>query len=171
MRTPKTLFLAVVLALMTGCGPVISDEVLKTVNRDIEFRELAADPAKYTGKSVVFGGTILNIENMENTTEMEVVQEGMNSQLKPVDRGESAGRFLVRFDRFMDPAIFSAGKRITVAGVVTGTETRPLGKGNYRYPVIEPREHYLWEPSDYDRGDSPRIGIGIGLGFGYTHID
>lgn len=169
MRSPKMLLIAGILALLAGCGPVISDEVLKTVNRDIEFRQVAADPAKYTGKSVVFGGTILNVENMENVTEMEVVQEGMNSQLKPVERGESAGRFIVRFNRFMDPAIFSAGKRITVAGVITGTETRPLGKGTYRYPVIEPKEHYLWEPSDYDRGGGPRIGIGIGLG--YTHID
>lgn len=168
MRTPKLLLLAGLLALLAGCGPVISDEVLKTVNRDIKFNEVAADPAKYTGKSVVFAGTILNVENMENVTEMEVVQEGMNSQLKPVDREKSAGRFLARFNRFMDPAIFAAGKRITIAGTITGTETRPLGKGTYRYPVIEPKEHYLWEQSDYDN-TSPRIGIGIGLG--YWHID
>ena len=168
MNSAKMLLIAAVLLLAAGCGPVISENVLKTVDRDIEFRSVVADPARYNGKSVVFGGTILNIENLEGVTVMEVVQEGLNSQLKPVDRGESAGRFLVKFDRFVDPAIFSAGKRITVAGVVTGTETRPLGKGNYRYPVIEPKEHYLWEPSDYDRSE-PRIGIGIGLG--YWHID
>lgn len=168
MNSAKMLIIAAVLLLAAGCGPVISENVLKTVDRDIEFRSVVADPARYNGKSVVFGGTILNIENLEGITVMEVVQEGLNSQLKPVERGESAGRFLVKFDRFMDPAIFSAGKRITVAGVVTGTETRPLGKGNYRYPVLEPKEHYLWEPSDYDRS-GPRIGIGIGLG--YWHVD
>lgn len=162
------LLAAGVLAILAGCGPVISDEVLKTVDRDVEFRAVAQDPAQYKGQSVVFGGTILNVENRENITEMEVVQEGMNSQLKPVDRGESAGRFIARFNQFMDPAIFSAGKRITVAGIITDVETRPLGKGTYRYPVIESKEHYLWEPSDYDSG-SPRIGIGIGLG--YWHID
>lgn len=167
--TRKVLLIAAFLALLAGCGPVISEETLKTVDRDITFREVIANPDQYRGKSVVFAGTIINVENLENRTEMEVVQEGVNSQLKPVDRGESAGRFLVRFDQFMDPAIFSAGKRITVAGVVTGTETRPLGKGTYRYPVIEPKEHYLWEPSDYDSGGSPRIGIGIGLG--YWHVD
>lgn len=168
MNSAKMLIIAAVLLVIAGCGPVISENVLKTVDRDIEFRSVAADPDRYNGKSVVFGGTILNIENLEGVTVMEVVQEGLNSQLKPVERNESAGRFLVKFDRFVDPAIFSAGKRITVAGVVTGTETRPLGKGNYRYPVIEPKEHYLWEPSDYD-SSSPRIGIGIGLG--YWHVD
>lgn len=169
MNSVKMLIIAAALLMASGCGPVISENVLKTVERDIEFKSVVDDPASFEGRSVVFGGTIIKVENLEGATVMEVVQEGMNSQLKPVDKGASEGRFLVKFKRFMDPAIFSAGKRITIAGVVIGTETRPLGKANYRYPVIEPKEHYLWEPSDYDRDGWPRIGIGIGLG--YTHID
>jgi outer membrane lipoprotein len=169
MNSAKLLIIAAVMFLVAGCGPVISENVLKTVDRGIAFRSVVEDPARYNGKSVVFGGTILKVENLEGVTVMEVVQEGLNSQLKPVERDESAGRFLVKFDRFMDPAIFSEGKRITVAGVVTGTETRPLGKVNYRYPVIEPKEHYLWESRDYDTYAWPNVGIGIGLG--YTHID
>lgn len=170
MNSAKVLIIAALLFLVAGCGPVISENVLKTVDRDISFRSVVADPAKYNGKSVVFGGTIIDVENLEGITVMEIVQEGLNSQLKPVEEDVSAGRFLVKFDRFMDPAIFTKGKRITVAGVVTGTETRPLGKVNYRYPVIEPKEHYLWESRDYyDPYAWPGVGIGIGLG--YTHID
>ncbi|MCC6502713.1 MAG: Slp family lipoprotein [Deltaproteobacteria bacterium] len=164
MNSVKILASVIMLALLSGCAPVISENVLKTVDRSIEFKAVAADPARYIGKSVVFGGTIIRVENFENITVMEVVQEGLNSQLKPVAQEESAGRFLVRFKEFKDPAIFSAGKHITVAGVVTGTETRPLGKATYRYPVLEPEEHYLWEPSDYDRG---RTSVGIGIGFGF----
>lgn len=171
MRLSNTVAAALLAALLAGCAPVISENTLRTVDRDISFSSVVADPAAFTGRSVVFGGTILGIENMEGATVIEVVQEGMNSQLKPLDRGSSAGRFLARFDRFMDPAIFSAGRRITVAGIVAGSETRPLGKGTYRYPVIEPTEHYLWDPGDYDRGGDPRIGIGIGIGLGYTHIE
>lgn len=164
MNSLKMLAAALALAVLAGCAPVISGPVLKDIDRSIEFRSVAAEPARYKGTSVVFGGTIVRVENLEGTTVMEVVQEGMNSQLKPVSPEESAGRFLVKFNEFKDPAIFSAGKKITVAGVVTGAETRPLGKSTYRYPVIEPREHYLWEPSDYDRG---RTSIGIGIGFGF----
>ena len=164
MNSVKMLGMILMLAIVAGCAPVISENVLKTVDREIEFRAVAADPARHIGKSVVFGGTIILVENLEGATVMEVVQEGLNSQLKPIAQEESAGRFLVKFKEFKDPAIFSAGKRITVAGVVTGTETRPLGKATYRYPVLEPREHYLWEPSDYDRG---RTSLGIGIGFGF----
>jgi outer membrane lipoprotein len=164
MNSAKMLVIAAVLFVLAGCGPVISESGLKDVDRSIEFSSVVAEPSRYVGKRVVFGGTIITVDNLSNVTVMEVVQEGLNSQLKPVSRGESAGRFLVKFGQFKDPAIFAAGKRITVAGVVTGTETRPLGKGTYRYPVIDPREHYLWEPSDYDRG-ATSIGIGIGVGF------
>ena len=164
MNSMKMLGIALMLTALAGCAPVISENVLKTVDRGIEFRDVATDPAKYTGKSVVFGGTIILVENLEGATVMEIVQEGLNSQLKPVSREESGGRFLVKFKEFKDPAIFGAGKRITVAGVVTGAETRPLGKSTYRYPVLESKEHYLWEPSDYDRG---RTSIGIGIGFGF----
>lgn len=164
MNSVKMLWIALTLAIVAGCAPVISENVLKSVDRGVEFRDVAAEPARYTGRSVVFGGTIILVENLEGATVMEVVQEGLNSQLKPVARDESGGRFLVKFKEFKDPAIFGAGKRITVAGVVTGTETRPLGKSTYRYPVLEPKEHYLWEPSDYDRG---RTSIGIGIGFGF----
>src|SRR4030067_2476614 len=125
LTSAKMLIIAAVLFIIAGCGPVISENEAKPVDRDIEFRSVVADPARYNGKSVVFGGTILNIENLEGVTVMEVVQEGLNSQLKPVERGESAGRFLVKVDRFMDPAIFSAGKRRTIAGGGTGPETKP----------------------------------------------
>jgi len=166
MKRLKSLAATIAVALIAGCAPVISEGVLETVDRSIEFRAVASDPSAHAGKRVVFGGTIILVENLEGATVMEVVQEGLNSQLKPVAKDESAGRFLVRFGEFKDPAVFGVGKRITVAGVVKGSETRPLGKGTYRYSVIEPNEYYLWERSDYDRG-SPRIGIGLGLGFGF----
>jgi outer membrane lipoprotein len=165
MKSAKMLIMAAVLAVLAAAA-VISENGLKDVDRSIKFSSVVAEPTRYIGKSVVFGGTILHVENYSSVTIMEVVQEGLNSQLKPIARGESAGRFLVKFGQFKDPAIFAAGKRITVAGVIKNTETRPLGKGTYRYPVIEPTEHYLWEPSDYDRS-SPRIGIGIGLGYAH----
>ena len=155
------------LALTAGCAPVISKDTLKTVDRDIRFQDVVKDPGAFTGRSVAFGGTIMDTENREGTTVIEVLQEGLNSQLRPVAPDESAGRFLAELEGFRDPAIYAPGKGITIAGEITGTERRKLGKGSYNYPVIKTREHYLWERRGYD--PEPRIGIGIGLG--YWHID
>lgn len=170
MRLLTVLALALA-AFAAGCGPVISKEVLKGVDRGIAFREVAGDPEAYIGRSVVFGGTILKTENTEGgATVIEVLQEGLNSQLKPVDTDSSEGRFLAEFEGFKDPAIYAPGKGITVAGKVIDADKRPLGKGTYTYPVIRPAEAYLWERGR-GYGGEPSIGIGIGLGFGYTHID
>lgn len=157
---------AIAVLLIAGCAPVISKETLGTVNRGLEFSEVAGRPADYIGQSVVFGGTILETRNEEGRTVIEVLQEGLDSRLRPAERGESAGRFLVEFPEFKDPAIYSKGKRITVAGEVIGSERQRIGRGTYDYPVIQPREHSLLDPPSYDPG--PRIGIGIGLG--YTRV-
>ncbi|OGP18493.1 MAG: hypothetical protein A2V21_310030 [Deltaproteobacteria bacterium GWC2_55_46] len=163
----QLLVLLLTAIILTGCAPVISKETLSGIDRTLAFKEIARSPASYVGKQVVFGGSILNVENEENKTIIEVLQEGLNSQLKPVVREESAGRFLVEIEGFLDPAIYSVGKGLTVAGEVVRTEKMKLGKGSYTYPVIRPREYHLWEPGGYGR--EPSIGIGIGLG--YTHID
>lgn len=161
MRKIKIALIALLFA--AGCAPVISKDTLKTVDREIRFEDVVKDPGAFTGRSVVFGGTIISTENREGTTVIEVLQEGLNSQLKPVTPEESAGRFLAEIEGFRDPAIYAPGRGITVAGELTGAERRELGKGSFNYPVIRSREHYLWEVRGYDPG--PSIGIGIGLGF------
>ncbi|MBI1910540.1 MAG: Slp family lipoprotein [Deltaproteobacteria bacterium] len=163
----RIFMLLAVFTVVYGCGPVISKETLKQVDRNVTFEEVSKNPTQFIGKKVAFGGTIINTENEENRTLIEVLQEGLDYRLKPVEPAESAGRFLVAFDGFKDPAIYSKGKRITIAGTITGVEDRKLGQITYKYPVIKPDEHRLWIPRTYER--EPSIGIGIGLG--YTHID
>lgn len=169
MKTVKkpAALLIMALLLLAGCGPVLSDETLRQVDREIRFEDVAAGPSAYTGRSVVFGGTILAIENRQDRTVIEVLEQDMNSQLKPVDAEKSKGRFLVEFPDFKDPAIYGKGRLLTVAGKVKGTEERKLGERTYTYPVITPIEHYLWTEERYY--DQPRIGIGVGIGF--SHID
>lgn len=163
----KTLVAAAALLALAGCGPVLSRETLGQTDRGLGFEQVIKDPAAYTGKTIVLGGTILGIENREGTTVVEVLEQEMNSRLMPVDPESSAGRFLVEFDGFKDPAVFTNGKLLTVAGTITGVRKRRLGGSTYTYPVIRPVEHYLWKRRGY--GGGPRIGIGLGIGI--THVD
>jgi hypothetical protein len=70
--------------------------------------------------------------------------------------------FLVRFEGFLDPASYAVGKKITVLGEVAGKKVLPLKEMDYSYPVLLPREHYLWKPEDFYGGSSFHIGIGVG---------
>lgn len=148
--------------LFAGCAPVIHQQTLDTVDRNISFKTLQADPAPYTGARVLFGGQIVSVENRADATYVEVMQQPLDSRLRPKTSGESEGRFFAVFNGFKDPAIYAPNRLLTVVGSVKGSEVRPLGMMQYRYPLIEPVESYLWPV----RHEASNTGFSIGLGFG-----
>jgi outer membrane lipoprotein len=135
--------------LLNGCARVISQPVLQQVDETLTYRTLAADPQAYVGKMVLLGGTIVQAVPRTGETEIEVVQKDLDSSGEPRLTDDSAGRFLVVVDRFLDPAIYKAGRDLTVAGRVTGALVRRIGEIDYRYPVVAAMELHLcrpWQP-------------------------
>ena len=152
-------------SLLTGvsaCAPVISQEILKTVDPAITFEQVLKNPDANIGKTVLLGGTIVKATNLSDGTLIEVIQQPLNTRYMPINPEASKGRFIILFKEFKDPAIYSAGRLITVVGEVIGSQTRPLGETHYQYPLISPTEYYLWKPS---QGPSIHIGIGVGTTF------
>ena len=60
----------------------------------------------------------------------------------------SQGRFIVQDNRFLDPAVYTKGRKITVAGVLVGEQRKPVGRTHYIYPLIKADQIHLWEESD-----------------------
>lgn len=149
-------------AVLTACAPVISQGVLKTVDRTIAFEQIMKNPDAYKGKAVLVGGTILKITNLPDKTLIEVIQQPLDRRNMPESPENSKGRFIVVFKEFKDPAIYSPGRLITVAGEMIGSQARPLGETNYNYPLLSPIEYYLWKPYG---GPDIHLGIGIGTTF------
>lgn len=150
------------LTIVSACAPVISPEVLKAVDQTIAFEQILKNPDIYKGKMILLGGTIIKTINLSNETLIEVVQQPLSRGNMPKDPEASKGRFIIIFKEFKDPAIFSPGRLITVAGEVIGSQTRPLGETNYNYPLLTPKEYYLWRPYE---GPSIHIGVGVGTTF------
>jgi outer membrane lipoprotein len=50
------------------------------------------------------------------------------------------------YEGFLDAAIYSEGREVTVAGEVKGKRVLPLGEIQYAYPLISIKELYLWPP-------------------------
>lgn len=150
------------LAVLIACAPVISPEILKAVDQTIAFEQILKNPDIYKGKVILLGGTIIKTINLSNETLIEVVQQPLSRRNMPKDPEASKGRFIIVFKEFKDPAIYSPGRLITVAGEVTGSQTRPLGETNYNYPLLTPKEYYLWRPYE---GPSIHIGVGVGTTF------
>lgn len=162
----KALMTAALLTALTvfaaGCAPVISDDVLKGADRNLTYEEVVAEPARYTGETVVFGGTVLEVENEEGLTRVYVLQQPLSWRLRPRVSDPSGGRFIAEYDGFVDPAVYGKGREITVAGVVRKFRSGIIGKMPYYYPVIEVTEDHLWSYRD----GGPRVGVGLGVIFG-----
>ncbi|MBI5048300.1 MAG: Slp family lipoprotein [Deltaproteobacteria bacterium] len=150
------------LTVVNACTPVISPEFLKAVDRTITFEQVLKNPYPYKGTAVLLGGTILKTINMPDKTLIEVIQQPLNKRNMPTNPEASKGRFIILLKEFKDPAIYSPGRLITIAGEIVGSETKPLGETNYHYPLISPKELYLWKPSE---GPSIHIGISVGTTF------
>jgi outer membrane lipoprotein len=139
----KTVLILGLLAFSGGCVPVVSKTLLKEA-QTIPFRELSSEPEEYKGKTVILGGIILDVKVEKEKTILEVLQVPASPYERPKDMEKSEGRFIVEYPSFLDPAIYTKGKAITVGGVVKGKEVGKIGERELVYPLIEGKEIYLW---------------------------
>ncbi len=160
------LFLTMVaMLLVSGCTHVISKQMLNEVDRNATFAQVVKNPDAYKGKTVLFGGAIIETKNLPERTIIAVLQRPLSRRGEPAGVDVSEGRFIIQTQGFLDPAIYSPGRQVTVAGKVLGKEVYPMGEIQYAYPLIEKRELFLWPvPSPYSA--EPRWHFGFGFGTG-----
>ncbi len=145
-----------------GCAPTISQEILKSADRQVGFESILKNPFAHRGKNVLLGGAIIKTTPLPGQTRMIVLQHSLGYRDKPSKENPSLGRFILSAPGFLDPAIYRAGRLVTIVGTVKGEETRPLGEIQYTYPLLENKELYLWPEEQND--NRPRIHFGIGVG-------
>ncbi len=149
-----------VMILLWACAPVISKQSLSQADPTLTFQELQKDPERYKGRVILLGGRILSATVRDGETWIAVLQHPLDWRDKPEDTDVSYGRFLIRFPDFRDPAVYAPGRKVTVVGEVQGKEILPLNGTVYTYPILLPRESYLWKPEDA----GPFFQFGIGMG-------
>lgn len=148
MRIPARLALGLLVLILWGCVSAFPEEALRSVNRALSVAELRAGAAAYAGQRVILGGEILATRPRVGETEIEVLARRLRGDDSPERSDQSQGRFLVRTGEFLDPAVYAAGRRLTVIGTVKGEEQRTIGELPYRYPVITAERIRLW-PREY----------------------
>jgi outer membrane lipoprotein len=149
------------LFVLHACAPVLSEQSLNRVDRTVTPEALQKNPDRYAGKIVLIGGMILETTVKAKETWMEVLQQPLDGEYRPMGTDKSYGRFIIRFNGFMDPAIYATGRKITLVGEVAGKKTIPLDGMTYHYPVLIPKEYHLWKR---DKLASPGFVFGAGAG-------
>ncbi len=159
-NTKLAVFLACLLCL--GCAAnKVPPEIVGKVTYDADFSTLQTNPESFVGRYVILGGEIIGTENLEDHSEILVLQLPLKGNYRPETRNISEGRFIIESQTLLDPEVFRPGESVTVAGEITGSITLPVGSYPYKYPVVAPDRIWTWEP-EYDT--SPRLHFGFGIG-------
>jgi outer membrane lipoprotein len=139
------LFMTLFFMIAVSCGP-FPHQVMQEVTKDIPYNEVARAPESFRGSTVLWGGVIVETITRPKDTLILVRETELDFRKRPLNTDRSAGRFIIRHQGFLDPAIYARGREVTVVGVLAGKEERPVGELLYSYPIVESRSHKLWEP-------------------------
>jgi len=124
------------------------------------FADLQEKPDDHFGEVVMFGGKIIESQVSPEYSEITVLQLPLGGGNRPRTGDQSDGRFSIRSEQLLDPAVYTEGTAITVVGTLVGSEARKVGEFDYVYPILQPIEIKLWH-KDKGRGPSVHFGIGV----------
>ncbi len=160
VRTLRLLGVCVVF-LILGCAAGISRQARSQVTYNASFAELQAAIGEHMGEIVILGGKVVETKDYPAFSEITVLQLPLGKKDRPQDGDRSDGRYLIRSEQFLDPAIYRQGSLLTVVGRLSGSEVRSIGEFQYVYPLVEAIEIKRWPQA---RKTSPAVHFGIGVG-------
>lgn len=131
-------------ALLQGCASAVPAALRDAPKLSPSLGQVRAQPDTYTDMRLRWGGTIVKIENLPQTTRIEIVARQLSSGGEPRSGDSSEGRFIAQFDSFLDPSIYTIGRSLTVVGRFVRLEQREIDQMHYRYPVVRVESHHLW---------------------------
>lgn len=148
------LIIGIAAVVVGGCASI--PENISTPVPGPDVREVRADPGRYTGARVRWGGTISEVKNLEDRTVIAVVARPLARNGEPLGGEAALGRFFAEVGRFLDPEEYKTGRRITVVGRFTGIRQSRIDEYLYDYPVVQVEHLYLWR--EYARRDPYPMG-------------
>ncbi len=140
-----------ILLVGLGCSHAISPAVRQGVDADVTFGRVLQSPGDHAGKRIIWGGEIVATQNQSDQVEIEVIQKTLDSAGEPLQVDDSGGRFIFIQPGYLEPEIYSKGRRVTGAGKIVGSRMGQVGEREYLYPLVELEELHLWsEAPEYD---------------------
>lgn len=128
--------------LLAACATMPPE--LQGVAESPPLAQVSAQPDAYRDRTVRWGGVILAVENEPDATWIQVLAKPIDRTGRPQDDAELTGRFLIRTDIFLDPAIYGRDREITVVGSLAGVAERTIGKRKVQLPVVKAERWHLW---------------------------
>ncbi len=137
-------FILLLVSLLPACSSPVPASIKKPLATEPAIQQVRENPESYLSKPVRWGGVILNTENFKDHSRLTIVAYPLNKHGTPLISKNSVGRFIARFNQFLEPKVYNRDRIITVLGNVVKTETINIGEFPYIYPLIAVSQHFLW---------------------------
>ena len=130
--------------LLTGCAGNPPKELGGPITGMPTPAAVQAEPERFVGSEVRWGGEILGLRNAAGHTDVEIYGRPLEDDAEPSPSGGEGVRFVARVPGFLDPVEYATGKRLTVRGRLQAAITHPVGEFPYRYPLVAVDASHLW---------------------------
>ena len=149
------------LAVLAGCAtPVFKDAPPAAATP----AEIAAAPERYHGLDVVWGGKIVDVRNLADSTEVQVVAYPLDRAQRPDQNAPALGRFIIALPGYIEPFDYPIGRFVTLRGQVVGSRTLPIDEHDLVLPVVADASVHHW-PVNFPY-DAPQMHFSLGVGVG-----
>lgn len=157
----KYLLACVTVLLLSGCAGQS-----KLTGQDSPRPSLvAADSAKFMGRTVDWGGTIIAAENRRDSTWVEILAVPVSVEGRPLVEKDSLGRFMAVKNGYLELADYAPGRLVTVRGVIREIRIGNVYEAEYKFPILEVNTLLLWPKKKASSETQFHFGVGIGIGF------
>ena len=136
------IFLLLVVLILNAC--VTIPEELRSGEPFAATIPQQAQSGSHEGEKVRWGGVIIQTTTRTNQTCFEIMGLSLDSQAQPVADDQSLGRFIACATGFYDPALYAAGREVSVTGRIEGTQQQKVGDYDYQFPRLAVDAVHLW---------------------------
>ncbi|WP_296594111.1 Slp family lipoprotein [Methylophaga sp.] len=134
-----------VLVLLSGCSN-IPKQITTAPSNDLQLNEIQGKIENFANQDVRWGGELVNVENNNDASIMQIVQYPLNHYGKPITNQSSDGRFLAKTTEFIDPVVYKKGTLLTFTGTLNGEDSRKVDQKELIMPVLDVSSMYKWQP-------------------------
>lgn len=150
------------LALLSSCASTPDFDTTQ-VDRSLTPQGMVAEKDINLGKITLWGGTILDTSNLEDTTRFEVLAYPLDASHRPLLESKPLGRFIIHYDGYLEPTTYAPGRLLTVLGKVSKTQSGKVGESTYTYAVVDSQQLHLWSLDSGRNRTSFHFGLGVRL--------
>ncbi len=148
--------------LLAACAPA---PIFKPANdiANVPPDTVTHAPERYIGRAVIWGGQVVAVQNLPDSTEVQILGFPLDTSQRPLPNSPAGGRFIAVMHGFVDPLSYPAGALVTLTGHIEGVRHGTVGDADYVFPLVKVDAAHVWTAAEL-RSNKPHFSFGVGVG-------